>query len=159
MASKWSALFYEYYSHNIHPDIHAIARRAIEPYGVHDPYSRGTSSQAVGLNYVLKQLLEWHESPVDCMVLTLYYLQGYYIVEIRRAEQGLGKYHLHSKFSPMVQIQPPLISEQNTYLPEDIVGQMKVPEPLCHPTSCPELAREEQQTNQPTDPIGRSKTE
>ena len=40
MASKWSAPFYEYYSHNIHPDIHAIARWAIEPYGVYDPYSR-----------------------------------------------------------------------------------------------------------------------
>ena len=49
MASRWSAPFYEYYSHNIHPDIHAIARWAIEPNGVHDPFSGGTSNQAEGL--------------------------------------------------------------------------------------------------------------
>ena len=74
MASRWSAPFYEYYSHNIQLDIHAIARWAIEPNGVHDPFSGGTSNQAEGLNYVLKQLREWHASPVDCIVLALYFL-------------------------------------------------------------------------------------
>lgn len=33
--------------------------------------------------------------------------------------------HLHSKFSPVVQIQPPLTSEQNIYSSEDIVGHVK----------------------------------
>ena len=125
MARKWSAPFYDYYSHSLHPDIHAIARWAIEPYGVYDPYSGVTNNQAEGLNYVLKQLREWHESPVDCMVLALYYLQGYYLVEISRGKQGLGNYHLHAKFSPLVQVQPPLISEKNVYSPEDIVGRIK----------------------------------
>ena len=125
MACKWSAPFYEYYSHNIHSDIHAIARWAIEPHGVYDPYSGVTSNQAEGLNYVLKQLREWHESPVDCMVLALHYLQGYYLVEISRGKQGLGNYHLHSKFSSLVQMEPPLISEQNIYSPEEIVGRIK----------------------------------
>ena len=50
MASRWSAPFYEHYSHNIHPDIHAIAWWAIKPYGVYDPYSRVTRNQAEGLN-------------------------------------------------------------------------------------------------------------
>ena len=71
--------------------------------------------------YVLKQLWEWHVSLIYCMVLALYSLQGYYFVEISRALQS--SYRLHSKFSPTVQIQPPLISEQNVYLSEDIVGQ------------------------------------
>ena len=75
MASRWSAPFYEYIvTTYVHPDIHAIARWAIEPYGVHDPFSGGASNQAEGLNYVLKQLRGWHESPVDCMVLALYFL-------------------------------------------------------------------------------------
>lgn len=56
MTCKWSAPFFEYYSHNIHSNTHAIVQWAIEPYGVYDPYSGATSNQAEGLNYVLKQL-------------------------------------------------------------------------------------------------------
>ena len=49
---------------------------------MYDPYSGVTNNQAEGLNYVLKQLQEWKEAPVDCMLLALHYLQGYYRVEI-----------------------------------------------------------------------------
>ena len=41
-------------------------------YGVYDPYSWVTNNQAEGINYVLKDLQEWWEAPVDCMVLALY---------------------------------------------------------------------------------------
>ena len=58
------------------------------------------------------------------MILALHYLQGYYLVEISHGKQELGSYDLHSKFSPKVQTQPPLISEQSTYSPEDIVGRI-----------------------------------
>ena len=126
MSSKLSAPFYEYFSHNIHPDIHSIAWWAIEPHGVYDPYSGVTSNQAEGLNYVLKHLLqEWHESPVDCMVLALHYLQGYYLVEISRGKQGLGNYHLHSKFAHLVKTEPTLIPEENIYSLEEIVVRIK----------------------------------
>ena len=64
--------FFDYYRTNIHPDIESIARWAIEPYGVYDPYSWVTNNQAEGINYVLKDLQEWWEAPVDCMVLALY---------------------------------------------------------------------------------------
>ena len=44
--------------------------------------------------------------------------------------------------------------------PEDIVGRIKDAQAtLPQQNSCLELAREEQQTNQPTDPMGRSKIE
>ena len=49
--SKWSAPFHQYYCQNIHCDIKYIARWAIEPLGVYDPYSGVTSNQAEGLNY------------------------------------------------------------------------------------------------------------
>ena len=89
MAQKWSAPFSDYYKNNIHPDITSIARWAIEPYGVYDPYSGVTNNQAEGLNYMLKQLQEWKEAPVNCMILAL---QGYYRVEIACGHQGLGNY-------------------------------------------------------------------
>ena len=125
MAQKWSAPFFNYYKNNIHPDITSTARWAIEPYGVYDPYSGVTNNQAEGLNYVLKQLQEWKEVPVDCMILALHYLKGYYRVEIARGHQGLGNYHLHPQFSTLLTTPPLLISEENVYCPEKIVERIK----------------------------------
>ena len=34
------------------------------------------------INLVFKQLQQWKEAPVDCMVQALNYLQGYYVLEI-----------------------------------------------------------------------------
>ena len=65
-----------------------------------------TSNQAEGLNYVLKELQEWPEAPIDCMVLTLNYLQSYYTLEVSRGKEGLGNYHMHSMFSNMQCSQP-----------------------------------------------------
>ena len=59
------------------------------------------------------------------MVLALHYLQGYYRVEIARGQQGLGNYHLHSKFSTLERTQPSLIPEDNIYAPEKIVERIK----------------------------------
>lgn len=125
MAQRWSAPFFDYYRTNIHPDIESIARWSIELHGVYDPYSGVTNNQAEGINYVLKELQQWREAPVDCMVLALHYLQGYYRVEIARGQQGLGNYHLHRQFSCIVKAQPSLIPEHNIFAPEKIVARIK----------------------------------
>jgi len=52
-------------------------------------------------------------------------VQGYYRVEIARGQQGLGNYHLHSKFSTLERTQPSLIPEDNIYAPEKIVERIK----------------------------------
>ena len=82
MANKWSAPFHEYYHNNLHPEISSIGRWVLEEYRVYNPYSGVTSNQSEGLKYVIKQLQEWKESPLDCMILALYYLQSYYALEI-----------------------------------------------------------------------------
>ena len=82
MKQKWSAPFSDYYTNQIHPDVHSIARWAIESYGVYHPYSGVTNNQSESLNHVLKQLQEWCELPLDCMILALNHLQSYYKVEI-----------------------------------------------------------------------------
>ena len=109
MSCKWSEPFRQYYLANVDPDIDSIGRWAIEPLGVYDPYSGVTSNQAEGLNFVLKDLLEWREAPIDCVVLALNYLQGFYILEVARGKQNIGNYHLHSIFLNMVDTQPPII--------------------------------------------------
>ena len=78
MKKKWSAPFYDYYQNNINPDIHAIARWAIESHHIYDPFSGITNNQSESLNFVVKQLQDWHELPLDCMLLSLYHLQSYY---------------------------------------------------------------------------------
>ena len=122
MTQKWSTPFREYYTNEIAPDITSISRWAIEPYGVYDPYSGVTNNQAESLNYVLKQLQEWHEAPVDCMILALHHLQSYYLVEIARGQHNMGDYHLHAQFSPLAETTP---FPTSTYSPHEIVSRIK----------------------------------
>ena len=60
-------------------------------------------------------LQEWKEAPVDCMALSLHYLQMYYSHEIERGKKkGLGEYTLHPQFSSVLDLQTPLTTSQVT---------------------------------------------
>ena len=119
---KWSAPFHEYYTNEIAPDITSIARWVIEPYGVYDPYSGITNNQAEGLNFVLKQLQEWREAPIDCMALALHHLQSYYLVEIARGQHGMGNYHLHSQYLQLRELTP---IPTSSFSPDEIVSRIR----------------------------------
>ena len=125
MCEKWSAVFLEYYNNNISPNIESIARWAIEPLGVYNPFSGVTNNQAEGMNFVLKHLLSWREVPIDCIVLAIHYLQGYYRIEIARGKQNLGNYHLYSTFSSISETEITLIPDENVYQPEEIVQRIR----------------------------------
>ena len=127
MAGRWSAPFYHYYQQHIHTDISCIARWAIEPLGIYNPFSGVTSNQAESLNCVLKRLSDWREAPVDCMVLALYYLQSYFQMEIYRGKLELGSYHLYSVFCNFSECEPPFVPDEHmhVYNPEDIVEHIK----------------------------------
>ena len=73
---------------------------------------------------LLKRLQEWKEAPVDCMALSLHYIQMYYSHEIERGKQGLGEYTLHPQFSSVLDLQPPLFSE-SIYHPQSIIDCIK----------------------------------
>ena len=119
---KWSTPFREYYTNEIAPDIRSIARWAIEPYGVYDPYSGVTNNQAESLNHVLKKLQEWHEAPIDCLVLSLHHLQSYYLMEIARGQYNTGDYRLHAQYSPLAETTP---FPTSTFSPHEIVDRIK----------------------------------
>lgn len=132
MKKKWSAPFFDYYSNSINPDIHGIARWAIEPHGIYNPFSGITNNQSESLNFVIKQLQDWRESPLDCMALSLYHLQRYYMVEICRGQHRLGNYHMHPQYHTLA---APPIPNETVYSPNDIVAKVKgnleeVPEPM-----------------------------
>ena len=99
LTAKWTSPLLDYYMDQIEPGITSVARWAIEPLGVYNPYSGVTNNQAEGLNYFLKQLQQWHEAPVDCMLLSMQHLQSFYLTEISRGQNGMGNYHLHPQFS------------------------------------------------------------
>ena len=124
MAKKWSASFFDYYNQNIQPDIATIARWAIERLGVYHPFSGVTNNQAEGINFVLKELQDWKEAPVDCMILALHYLQVYYISEISRGQQNLGNYHVHPEFSTCVPM-PLQLPQHKVHSPKDIVARIR----------------------------------
>ena len=104
-------------TNNINPDIHAIARWAIEEYGVYSSSSGITNNQSEAMNCVIKQLQNWHESPVDCMALSLGYM-----VEIYRGQHGLGSYHVHPQLKSTVTLQIP---DFVVHSPGDIVEQIR----------------------------------
>jgi len=63
----------------------------LRPYGLES----ATTNQSETFNYVLKRLQEWKEAPVDAVVLSLFRLSQYHLVEIKRGLCGQGEYHLH----------------------------------------------------------------
>ena len=90
---------------------------------MYHPYSGITNNQSESLNHVLKQLQEWSESPLDCMILALNHLQSYNLVEIVHGQHGIGKYHLHPQYRKLVNTQP--LPVENVYSPEQIVERIK----------------------------------
>ena len=114
--------FHKYYTNEIAPDITSIARWVIEPYGVYDPYSGIPNNQAESLNFVLKQLQEWREAPIDCMALALHQLQSYYLVEVARGQHGLGNCHLHSQYLQLREFTP---IPTSSFSPDEIVSRIR----------------------------------
>ena len=123
MLKKWNLPFSEYYNENIHSQITFIARWALEEVGLYNPYSGITNNQSEGLNHVLKTLNDWREMSIDCLMLWLHYLQGYYLSEISRGQNELGTYHVHSRFKNSFASVPML--QQKFYPPEEIVTKIK----------------------------------
>ena len=69
------------------------------------PYSGVTNNQTESLNYmyILKQLQEWHEASMDCMVLALHSVGTaqpavLHVVHAEKiaCELNIGNYHLHA---------------------------------------------------------------
>ena len=58
-------------------------RYNIEPWSLYSPSSGVANNVAESLNAVIKRLLDWKEFPIDCLCLSLYYLQTFYFVEIQ----------------------------------------------------------------------------
>ena len=88
--TKWSQPFVEYFVDHCLKRIDRIGAWELETYEMES----ATTNQSESFNYVLKRLQDWKEAPVDAMVLSLYRLSQYHVVEINRGRQSLGNYVL-----------------------------------------------------------------
>lgn len=82
-SASWSNPVFQYYMKNIHPEVYtSIGRWVLEKEGVYSPFSGVVTNQSESFNMVLKSLQQWKEVPVDCIVLSFYLLQSFFMNEI-----------------------------------------------------------------------------
>ena len=113
LCTTWDARFEKYYVTSIHPQVildnyfliivilfffvigeSALGHWVLNKLHCYNPYSGITNNASESLNKVIKDLQQWKEAPVDCMVLVLYQLQAYYLSEVSRGIAGVGEYTL-----------------------------------------------------------------
>ena len=123
MMQTWSAPYAEYSNTYINADVMSVGRWELEQVGLYNPYSGITNNQSEGLNHVLQSLEGWHGLPLDCLMLSFYYLQGYYLSEISCGQNGLGTFHVHASFKNCFGSLP--ILPVKVYKPEEIVARVK----------------------------------
>ena len=61
---------FDYLNNNIHPDIHSVAFNCtMGNWAIWSipTFTSVTNNQAKEINFVLKQLQDWKEAPVDCI--------------------------------------------------------------------------------------------
>ena len=73
----------------------------------------------------MKHLRDWRERSIDCMVLAMNYLQGYYKLEIARGKLGLRNYRLHPMFSNIADVVVILVPNDHVYHPEEIDKRLR----------------------------------
>ena len=104
LSVSWSNPGFQYHMKNIHPEVYtSIGQWVLATEGVYSPFSGVVTNQSESFNMVLKSLQQWKEVPVDCIVLSFYLLQSFFVNESTRGLTGQGSYHLHQQFLPLME--------------------------------------------------------
>lgn len=73
---------------------------------------------------VYKEFQNWKESTIDCLVLSLYQLQNFYLNEVKRGMSGSGQYQLKDRYE-YLKANYYAFQCTNIDSPEDIVRNMR----------------------------------
>ena len=88
---QWSTTFRQYYEDNLEEDIlKRAARFILQPLGVYSQRSGITNNASESYNNVVKTCLQRRETYCDNMIVLIYKLQAFSMVELRRAVMGRG---------------------------------------------------------------------
>ena len=93
----------------------------LERFNIYNPFSGITNNVSESINRVLKDLTCWKCQPVDCALLSLWYLQRYFQMEIYRGKADVGQYHLKSSFINCCIASDEIPNMGNILTPENIV--------------------------------------
>ena len=110
---------------NVEPKLEYFCVWSIDEKCPYDPLNGITTNISEGFNFLLKDFQSWQEVPLDCIVMSLKMLQGYYSEESRRGKSGLGNYSLKDKYSGLkldVELFQP---KKLTCHPRDIVNSTR----------------------------------
>ena len=95
----------QHFEKQIEPKIEKLAYPYVSKYTKFDKFSGVTTNQSEGFNWLMKDLTNWREGPIDRVVLSFRSLQQYYLSEIKRGLAGVGNmflkaYPLEAKTAP-----------------------------------------------------------
>ena len=92
--------FGDHFESNLKPNIlEYSARWILEKLNMYDPFSGVTNNVSESMNKVLKDLTKWKRCPIDCVMLSMWHIQRYYMVELSKGRAHLGKFSLKEEFS------------------------------------------------------------
>ena len=122
----WGNKILQYFMKNIHEEVNtSIGRWILEKEGVYIPFCGVVNNQSEGFNTVLKNLQEWKEVLVDCIVLSLHLLQSFYMNEFKRGLTGQGNYHLHERFISLIDLENSANPQYVCIHPADIINRIR----------------------------------
>ena len=112
--SSWPPDFKQYFQKQIEERLPNYCLQYVQKYANADDINGITTNQSEGFNWLIKDLNNWKEGPIDCILLSFRFLQQYYMSEIRRGKAAIGNYTLiNSMADQMINIdeldlQPPV---------------------------------------------------
>ena len=98
MKTTWNPQLKHYFEKQIEPKIEKFASPYVSKYTKFDKFSGVTTNQSEGFNWLMKDLTNWREGPIDCVVLAFRFLQQYYLCEIKRGLAGVGNFTLREEY-------------------------------------------------------------
>ena len=98
MKATWDPKLKNYFEKQIEPKIEKFACPYVSKYTKFDKFSGVTTNQSEGFNWLMKDLDNWREGPIDCVVLSFRFLQQYYLSEIKRGLAGIGNFTLREEY-------------------------------------------------------------
>ena len=107
-------------------------------------------------NRVLKDLQKWKEAPLDCVLLSLYQLQAFYLNETKRGLVGLGDYSIAPEYQ-FIRFDHLDVQYLPTSSPDEIVQRIKEGKSMIGNVPAPQrtpIAKE--QENLPADTFTRT---
>jgi len=126
LSQSWSTAFLDYFENEIQPSIVNYAGRWIlESIQLYNPFSGITNNASESLNEVLKDFVLWKRQRIDCVILSLWHLQRYLVIEMLRGRARVGKFKLKAKFNNCSIDNEEIPLMDNIITPDNIVQYIK----------------------------------